>query len=1174
MSILVRVTLISVLWVLTLLGSVSLAGQCNTVDDLPQSSDECRLFCDLDSLSCLEYQMYASCEFQPQVEFDGPACAGTVENPNWICFIAWDTVVQLNVAYENCAFDKWSTTNLGIQVFLFDAPVDWEYTPLTYNCDCEEAFGPDHSVTLESDSLVIGNQYYLMIDGCAGNICDIQLEFLNLPASNSLELPELLPENVEIVNDLCDADCLCPGSPISITLTDHADIGNVTYDYTIRDDMGFVVYDAVLDTNAFGGFAPLSPGDFTLEVNYSNICDADNDLFSTTFSVAPKDTVYYDTETLCAEDTMSFVNWPIHWFSNNCIFSPTIGDSLYECTYLDTCNCAKVEYKRIIVLPPTETPMFDTVLCASELSMDLPLTFMNNIFTEELVQGQEYNVPGGTANNCDSSIFIQVFAPFAEAGIEIINCDGQQVTYQATLGDYSDYLDESLIGFEWIVDGVVESNSILLQAHMDSLVTLELNWEYQGTNCNETIVLDTTYLANMESDFILPEVNCFANADTVFFEFSEVPLAPSTVVIDQLTTFNGYWDGNLWIFPGLLESDEVSISVSSGTAFCQGEDATISCSPDCTFYTMSFPQDGYNVCITDTPTSINLEVVTTPSMLNSNAEDTWYDGNGLPINGSFIPEAGVDSTYTFYYEINEAGCISLDSFYMPVSVAPYIDVLIDEVRVCQNEPINLDTVFNYVGAGTWSFSGFPPSITIIEDNGDDFIFSVDNTGENYFYITGSSGPCEVQQLAVFVVDVEPQQTFDIQCFDMSFPIQFVWDDLECHESYDIYVDNVFIKNQVNSTYTPIEFPAGTEINVEIVPLSNCLCPYTSAFISCYTGDCPERTTSVLWSDTTFCVSNIPAILTNSITIDGTTISEQDVIQTSSEIGSTQYYIDVEYDILCSYVDSFTINIVDVPNLIIDPVNPECYTDSVGIASFLYNTVEFADTCYLDGVLMSMDDLEDMPFSIGNHELITFSEFGCEITNTFVIDPPTDFAVSLSGIDTLLEGDVTTYSLNSDLMDWSSIEWYLDGELICENSETCDITGEFLGDIDQILEVIIYQNDSCFKSDALSFYVEELIIPEMLSDIFISNVLYPGSTGDDLWKIGSNIPLMVNTIQVFDRWGNVVFALNDTVLDGDAELWDGTFNGQYVEQGVYVYVLEYINADNEPQITIGDITVLR
>jgi gliding motility-associated-like protein len=63
------------------------------------------------------------------------------------------------------------------------------------------------------------------------------------------------------------------------------------------------------------------------------------------------------------------------------------------------------------------------------------------------------------------------------------------------------------------------------------------------------------------------------------------------------------------------------------------------------------------------------------------------------------------------------------------------------------------------------------------------------------------------------------------------------------------------------------------------------------------------------------------------------------------------------------------------------------------------------------------------------------------------------------------------------------------------------------------------------------------------------------------------------MSIFDRWGNLMFVRENFEPNIPSNGWDGTFNGMRVEQGVYVYKVEYESRVGKRMIG-GDITVLR
>ncbi len=58
--------------------------------------------------------------------------------------------------------------------------------------------------------------------------------------------------------------------------------------------------------------------------------------------------------------------------------------------------------------------------------------------------------------------------------------------------------------------------------------------------------------------------------------------------------------------------------------------------------------------------------------------------------------------------------------------------------------------------------------------------------------------------------------------------------------------------------------------------------------------------------------------------------------------------------------------------------------------------------------------------------------------------------------------------------------------------------------------------------------------------------------------------------VYDRWGGLVYSSNNKFAS-----WDGTFKGQKLQEGVYVYFVQFICGLDGSLITKkGDITLMR
>ena len=111
--------------------------------------------------------------------------------------------------------------------------------------------------------------------------------------------------------------------------------------------------------------------------------------------------------------------------------------------------------------------------------------------------------------------------------------------------------------------------------------------------------------------------------------------------------------------------------------------------------------------------------------------------------------------------------------------------------------------------------------------------------------------------------------------------------------------------------------------------------------------------------------------------------------------------------------------------------------------------------------------------------------------------------------------------------------------------------------------------SVFNEGGCGAEYEMQICVEDIRPVFVADAFTPNGDGinDVLHVKAKGVKEM--TFQVFDRWGNQVFFSNN-LEDG----WDGTFRGLNANAGVYVYIVEVKNINNESEIHKGNVTLVR
>jgi gliding motility-associated-like protein len=121
------------------------------------------------------------------------------------------------------------------------------------------------------------------------------------------------------------------------------------------------------------------------------------------------------------------------------------------------------------------------------------------------------------------------------------------------------------------------------------------------------------------------------------------------------------------------------------------------------------------------------------------------------------------------------------------------------------------------------------------------------------------------------------------------------------------------------------------------------------------------------------------------------------------------------------------------------------------------------------------------------------------------------------------------------------------------------------------------NEDFLFRDSISFVISA---SDNITAVFVDKrtdlVLPTGFTpnGDGVNDVFSPLGLQAKymrdyEMQVWNRWGQEVFRSTEFQTG-----WDGTFNGDRLQTGVYAYMLKYKNVENESKIVKGNVTLIR
>jgi len=96
-----------------------------------------------------------------------------------------------------------------------------------------------------------------------------------------------------------------------------------------------------------------------------------------------------------------------------------------------------------------------------------------------------------------------------------------------------------------------------------------------------------------------------------------------------------------------------------------------------------------------------------------------------------------------------------------------------------------------------------------------------------------------------------------------------------------------------------------------------------------------------------------------------------------------------------------------------------------------------------------------------------------------------------------------------------------------------------------------------------------------SQVFIPNTFTPNGDGtnDKFYASGKGITI-IKRFSVYNRWGQLIYNVNDIPVNDPNYGWDGTFKGEQVKPDVFVYIIDATCESGEPIQLKGDISLVR
>jgi gliding motility-associated-like protein len=229
------------------------------------------------------------------------------------------------------------------------------------------------------------------------------------------------------------------------------------------------------------------------------------------------------------------------------------------------------------------------------------------------------------------------------------------------------------------------------------------------------------------------------------------------------------------------------------------------------------------------------------------------------------------------------------------------------------------------------------------------------------------------------------------------------------------------------------------------------------------------------------------------------------------------------------------------NLVIPNEDNEITDLEPGIYQLSYAINE---TCVVNIETVTIKEKQENDFELSNLEFTVFEEEEVGLTIKLSEDP----------------------LLSNFMVDWTII-----------NSYECILLNEF----GQCIEVLIFAQESeiveitITDEDGCETILEAKInVEERETEIYLPNIFSPNDDGiNDEFTIHTNDEdLFIESMLIFDRWGNIVYSQKNTDLQNFIS-WNGEMNGKKVAPNVFVYRIEVVNGKGEAKVLFGDLAVV-
>jgi gliding motility-associated-like protein len=270
------------------------------------------------------------------------------------------------------------------------------------------------------------------------------------------------------------------------------------------------------------------------------------------------------------------------------------------------------------------------------------------------------------------------------------------------------------------------------------------------------------------------------------------------------------------------------------------------------------------------------------------------------------------------------------------------------------------------------------------------------------------------------------------------------------------------------------------------------------------------------------------------------------IPNASAANSGKYYVTVTNSGGCANIDSVTVTVNPKPMATVSGDITICKGSSTTLVAG--GGVDYLWSPSIGLSATNIADPQASPDTATTYKVIVHNQFGCVDSASLALS--------------VLITPIANAGPDKKIMEGQSV--MLDG-----STNTPDITVSWIpvtniDDPSSLTPTVTPDNDITYTLQLISTVgcgvATDNVFVRVLKKITVPNAFSPNGDGiNDVWNIRNLVTYPESSIQVFNRYGQVVFEAN-----GYAQPWDGRYNGNHLPGGTYYYVIDLKN--NLPKLS--------